>query len=215
MLCPTSNHPGQPVQPAVITCCLLSITRRVTGCRTDEGLLQGAVPGSPSSLAPHELAAVSDIQGRSPHRPQPSRSTSGHPGTQAPGCTGFAVRRATEGTAGTGDRQGPRKRHQPSGVNIQESQVRFWLSVCGILRPKIYLQHQQAGPACTRPPVTKATTAETLLSPRHRMLARSLVETCRAPLGSSGRPHTPSPGPTPLSLLRRLESRAISAPQQA
>lgn len=59
--------PGQPIQPAVIICSFLSITRRVTGCRTDEGLLQGAVPGSPSSLAPQELAVVSDIQGRSPH----------------------------------------------------------------------------------------------------------------------------------------------------
>lgn len=65
MLCPTSN-PWQPVQPAVIIRSRLSITRRVTGCWTDEGLLQGALPGSPSSLAPQELAAVSDIQGRSP-----------------------------------------------------------------------------------------------------------------------------------------------------
>lgn len=32
---------------------------------------------------------------------------------------------------------------------------------------------------------------ETLFSPRHRMLARSLVETRRAPLGSSGRPPPP------------------------
>lgn len=62
---PTSN-PWQPVQPAVIIRSRLSITRRVTGCWTDEGLLQGALPGSPSSLAPQELAAVSDIQGRSP-----------------------------------------------------------------------------------------------------------------------------------------------------
>lgn len=60
------SNPWQPVQPAVIIRSRLSITRWVTGCWTDEGLLQGALPGSPSSLAPQELAAVPDIQGRSP-----------------------------------------------------------------------------------------------------------------------------------------------------
>lgn len=45
------------------------------------------------------------------------------------------------------------------------------------------------------------------------MLARSLVETCRAPLGSSGPPAPPPLALRPLSLLRLLESRGnIAAP---
>lgn len=216
MLYPTSN-PWQPVQPAVIIRSRLSITRRVTGCWTDEGLLQGALPGSPSSLAPQELAAVSDIQGRSPLTDFSPREHLWALRHRATYTLADWLRRwqGHRVHSWDGDRQG-----------FSELSPSPPASITGVPAPAlaVCLRHSSsknilatpAGGSCLQSSARhQGYNGRNLVLPRHRMLARSLVETCRAPLGSSGRPAPPSPGPTPLSLLRRLESRAISAPQQA
>lgn len=155
------------------------------------------MPGSPSSLAPQELAAVSDIQGRSlSHRLQPSTTSGYRPAALPHWVRGSQGHQGEQ--LGRGIARALGKRHQPSGVNNRRPR-----SGSGCLSAAFFVQKYTCNTSrrvllavvhCS----SKATTAETLLSRRDCMLAFSLVETCRAPLGIFAR--TPLPWPyCPLS----------------
>lgn len=174
------------------------------------------MPGSPSSLAPQELAAVSDIQGRSPHRPQPSR---------AEGTSGPARHR------GALDSRFARPQRAQLGTGIARALgcvTSPRASITGVPGPvlAVCLRHSLSKNILATPAGGSCLHS----SNRHQGYnARNLVipsASNACPLAgrdlscTTGQFRSPTPPPPPLALRLflcyvLLESRAISASRQA